>query len=420
MRTRKNRHWSAAIAMIVILAAGCFNPSKISLFDISYLYNSERDFTDLKCQVYHVTDTTSVAFVSVSLSDLAYERPPYGGQYQAQYEISYRLMASYESRDILDSVTYRYADSANFGKEVEIIHDLNIPAEFGQNYILAVELRDVFRKEEIKDFIPVYKSNRNNQQNFLALTRARRPLFRSYLREEEQVKIRVNDRSHRYLFVRAYFRDFPVARPPFVQERKTSFNYGADSTFVLGIFDGETNYFDLPREGFYHFQTDTVSKQGFTLYRFYEGFPALITAEHLREPLRYITTKKEYDEIMAGGDRKAAVDNFWLSSAGNELRARNLIQKYYSGVQEANEFFTSYLEGWRTDRGMIYIIFGKPDVVYRGLQQEEWIYGEPEHRNSLRFTFVQVQNPFSYNDYMLLRSATLKDPWYMKVQTWRR
>lgn len=329
-------------------------------------------------------------------------------------------MESYEGKTVLDSATYRFSDSVNFGKEVELIHNLEIPVRYGMNYVLAIELKDDFKLEGIKDFIPIYKANLNGQQNFMALTRDRKPLFKNYTRKDEQFRIKVNDNSLSRIYVRAYFRDFPVARPPFVQDKNKPFDYQADSTFTLELFNGESSYVNLTRPGFYHFQKDTNSKQGYTLYHFYDGFPALTEPDHLLEPLRYISTKNEYEKILSSPDRKAGVDEFWLNSAGNELRARTLIQKFYGGVQEANQYYTSYHEGWKTDRGLIYVIYGKPDVVYRGPGQEEWIYGEPEHRNSLRFTFVQVQNPFSYNDFMLLRSPTLKDSWYMTVQGWRR
>lgn len=415
----KNRNLICLVSLF-IMAAGCFSPAKISLYDLSYLYKSDKEFTNLRCQVFHTTDSLSVALVPARLSDFDYERPPYGGPYQAQYEISYQLTESYEGKVVLDSATYRYVDSVNFGKNVELIHSLEIPVNTGQNYILALQVKDLFKLEEVKGFFPIYKSNLNSQQNFMAITRARQPLFRNYVDEAEGVKIRVNEDSRSFLYVRAYFRDFPVARPPFVSDRESSFDYRADSTFAMGLVNGETSFFTLSRQGFYHFQKDSTSRQGFTLFRFYNGFPALTSADHLVEPLRYITTRNEYEEILSNPNRKDAVDLFWLNSAGNELRARTLIQKYYNGVQEANELFTSYHEGWKTDRGMIYIIFGKPDVVYRGIGQEEWIYGEPDNRNSIRFTFVQVQNPFTYNDYMLLRSPTLKDPWYIAVQSWRR
>ena len=112
------------------------------------------------------------------------------------------------------------------------------------------------------------------------------------------------------------------------------------------------------------------------------------------QPLRYITTIDEYDEMRNAVDVKLAVDNFWLNNAGNPTRARSMIQKYYGRVVDANKYFTSYHEGWKTDRGLIYMVYGPPRIVYRGKDVEEWIYGEKGNNNSIRFQFVKVAESF--------------------------
>ncbi len=416
------RKVSKGLFFILILATlmQCSSPNKISVYDISTLYETENKFTTPENRVFHLSDTLSTAILGVYLVDLHYEKPAPEANYSAMYEISYRLQDSYESRTVADSSSFIYIDSVNFGKDIRMIHSFDFQAIVGDTYILELRLKDLNMPGEIKDYIRVNKSVLTNQQGFLPVGQNRQPLFRDYLNKDEEIKLRSNNREDGNIFVSCYFRDFPIASPPFVSEKDISFDYRYDSLFALPALEGETGFFDLGREGFYHFQTDTSSKEGFTLYRFYEGFPEVITASDMIAPLRYITTKKEFEDIVSKEDKKDALDDFWLNSAGNELRARNLIQRYYSNVVDANRFFTSYHEGWKTDRGLIYIIFGKPTKVYRGKGVEEWVYGEPENRNSLRFTFVRVINPFSYNDYMLLRSPTYKEAWYVNVQSWRR
>jgi GWxTD domain-containing protein len=138
------------------------------------------------------------------------------------------------------------------------------------------------------------------------------------------------------------------------------------------------------------------------------------------EPVRYLTTRREYDEMKANKDLKNAVDKFWLETGGNAERTRYLIKKYYSRVQFANENFTSYLEGWKTDRGIIYIIFGPPHMVYRSSKTEVWIYGEASAAMSLNFSFIKVINPFTDNDYTLSRAPVYEANWYRAVDMWRQ
>ena len=74
---------------------------------------------------------------------------------------------------------------------------------------------------------------------------------------------------------------------------------------------------------------------------------------------------------------KAALDDFWIKCGGNVDKARELIRIYYTRVLYSNYYFTSYKEGWRSERGMIYIIYGPPDKVYKTSEGESWGYKKP-------------------------------------------
>lgn len=137
-------------------------------------------------------------------------------------------------------------------------------------------------------------------------------------------------------------------------------------------------------------------------------------------PIRYLTTKNEYNDLEAMNNDKEAVDKFWIENAGNADRAKQMIKLYYNRVMDANRFFTSYLEGWKTDRGVIYIIYGQPNIVYKGRNAEYWVYGEDKNMLSIHFDFNKVENPFTDNDYSLTRSPVYKDGWYIAVDNWRR
>ena len=138
------------------------------------------------------------------------------------------------------------------------------------------------------------------------------------------------------------------------------------------------------------------------------------------EPLRFITSKKEYNSLKESDNTKEALDEFWLDNTVNAERAKELIKHYYSRVEGANRYFSSYTAGWQTDRGMIYLIFGPPNIIYRSSGAESWIYGEENNFMSLNFNFVKVKNPFSENDYMLNRSPVYKSNWYRAVDSWRQ
>ena len=158
---------------------------------------------------------------------------------------------------------------------------------------------------------------------------------------------------------------------------------------------------------------------GFTLFNFHNDYPLLKSAEQLIPPLRYLTTKDEFDLLVSSINPKVAVDKYWLSNAISKERARTLIRVYYSRVEFANKLFSCHLEGWKTDRGMISIIFGTPSYTSLVRNSEVWIYGDENNIHSLKFVFDQKLNPFSSNDYVLSRNYSYKNPWYRAVESWR-
>jgi GWxTD domain-containing protein len=408
------------ISVLLALLAGCETTSKVSLHNIVSLYQPEKQFSNLNSYVYHTSDSTSTLFVEVVFSNLVYQKDPYTGLYTSAYRLSYKLTTGYESADILSTSSIVSGDSLNYGKNASIVHSFDFKAKCPEDYLLEISLFDLNRQSSSTRYLKVQKTTMNGRQNFLVLNRNKGLVFRNYIPGGEPFKIISDDPSKEMLFVSYYHRDFPLARPPYTEDRDPVFEYRPDSIFQVALSNGETDWLTLDRPGFFHFRKDTAMREGLTLYLFPEGFPEITTADQLRDPLRYITTKKEYDTLLAAENIKAAVDDFWLKTARSPERAKILIQKYYSNVEEANEYFTSYLEGWKTDRGLIYIIFGRPDYVYRADDSEDWIYGEPENRSSLQYTFARVNNHFTDNDYMLLRSPTFKESWFVTVQSWRR
>ena len=88
-------------------------------------------------------------------------------------------------------------------------------------------------------------------------------------------------------------------------------------------------------------------------------------------------------------------------------------------MENSNRHFSALVEGWRTDRGLVHIIFGTPTTIYKSETNETWIYGEENNLMSLTFTFVKRKSVFSDNDLVLERDPMLKGAWYRNVESWR-
>jgi GWxTD domain-containing protein len=81
----------------------------------------------------------------------------------------------------------------------------------------------------------------------------------------------------------------------------------------------------------------------------------------------YIITKEEkktFLMLQTDEERENFIENFWRRRDPNpDTEENEFREEYYERIAYANEHFTSGIPGWRTDRGRIYITWGKPDSV---------------------------------------------------------
>lgn len=156
-------------------------------------------------------------------------------------------------------------------------------------------------------------------------------------------------------------------------------------------------------------------------YLFKEGsYPDLSKPSDLIEPLNYLTTVSEYQKLKSVSDEKIAVDSFWLSAGGSLEKSRQLIRNFYSRVVHANKLFTTYKEGWKTDKGMIFILFGRPDAVASYGEYEEWHYEKLSKKNFYTFIFHKKPLFLSNENYELVRSPEHKNVWQSQIEKWRK
>jgi GWxTD domain-containing protein len=359
---------------------------------------------------------------SINSSDLLYAKPPRENKYSANFKLTYLLYSSVNSKEknIVDSASSLYCDTVNFKKSADIISSINIKAKFNNSYFLKLVLTDINRSETMESYVYISKNNRNNRSNFQVTDQENQLIFQNNIKKNQIFKIKINDRTKNKLFVKYYKPNFPIATPPFSITHEKSTIVFADSSFKINLNDGETDFIELKKFGVYHFQTDSVNKSGLTLFRFYNDFPKIITPENMLATLRYLTSQQEYDKMLFMKDKKEALDKFWLEIAGNDERATELIRKYYNRVQDANKFFSSYLEGWKTDRGIVYIIYGPPNTVFQSQNKEVWVFGEAGNIRSVTMNFYKTENPFTENDYILEKSPMYKDSWFNSIDLLRR
>lgn len=85
------------------------------------------------------------------------------------------------------------------------------------------------------------------------------------------------------------------------------------------------------------------------------------------EDVNYIITNEErraFKALKTDEERDQFIEQFWLRRDPDPDTPENEYkEEYYERIEYANERFSSGIPGWKTDRGRIYITFGKPDQI---------------------------------------------------------
>jgi len=133
----------------------------------------------------------------------------------------------------------------------------------------------------------------------------------------------------------------------------------------------------------------------------------------------YISTKKEHETLLLAQDKKKALDAYWYNLTRNEEVAKDLIRNYFKMVEFANILFTDFKQGWKTDRGMVYIVMGPPQEVNFFEDREVWSYAGIDDTSKIRFTFTRVKTILSPHFYTLNRSRAYQPIWFKNISQWR-
>ncbi len=387
--------------------------------NLSYLYIPGRTPLQPEYRIYHTTDSVSLLRVRIAPNQLLFNQAGESGNYISFLDVRYRLfLVKKRATALADSGVVHYSiDPTKLHSRV-IEKSILIRCRQGNKYILEVVMIDMIRKTAVQKFIYVDKRTRFSSQNYMVVdVKTHRQVFSYALDSTSAVKIIYRDQQPHAFFIRYFRPDTIIPVAPNINVGSPILRRPPDSTWQISY---RTDYVRLPREGIYQFSVDSTVKDGVTLCNFGPFFPKILSPDQMAQPLAYLLTKNEMRHLMSRPNRKLAVDEFWLSTTDDVEQARQLVRIFYNRVYFANIFFSTWKEGWRTDRGMIYIIYGPPDNLTKTVSREVWTYGDEKDPGKLSFTFVRIDSPFSDNVYNLSRSATLVTRWVEAVRTWRQ
>ncbi len=150
----------------------------------------------------------------------------------------------------------------------------------------------------------------------------------------------------------------------------------------------------------------------------------------LDNDVAYIITdqeKKAFKALATDEERENFIEQFWRRRDPNpDTEENEYREEYYERIAYANEHYASGIPGWKTDRGRVYIAWGKPDGIeshpsggsynrpsYEGggstttYPFETWFYRHLEGiGDGIEIEFV---DPTGTGEYRIARNAHEKD-----------
>lgn len=408
-------------AILAILLAACATPpqQQAARKNLASLYNPSSSPLHPEFIVYHETAIRSRLYIKLYPVEILFNQANPQGTYQGRLRIHYELKELVEGREselIADSAT---ADFTLKMEEVKNAFVANLPLRTreGSRYMLKVNTADLLRHKSATNFILVDRSSINTAQNYMVISaETGAPSFSNVFHSGELFRVQYNRMGVDTIYVKYYRNNFPLPRPPVTNLISPKPDFIPDSIFAYPYID--TMKYMLPAEGMYHIQVDPKQSGGLTLFNFGDDYPRVASTEDMVGPLAYLTSSQEYNDLINQTNLKLAVDNFWLQAGGNVHTGKELIRVYYNRVFFANYFFTSYKEGWKTDRGMMFIVYGPPNLLTKQGNSEIWVYYRRKSREPLQFTFSRHDSPFTQNDFTLERNF-VNSLWTVAVRDWR-
>ncbi len=431
---KKFRYIRIVYLLSGLLIASAFNSCKttqqaVDFKDLSYLYNPTKSPINPLYNVVNQSDESSLLTVRFATRDLFFSTANAQGVATASVLLTVKLYNMQQGRELTDTVVQNLSILREEGRS-EYIFDVPLKVEPGNEYLAEVKILDRLRLIVAQDFVQFNTVSPDNRYNFKVVDHFdKNELFTPVLRTDEFVNLVYERGPVDSLYISFYkpFKEIPD--PPSMLLPEKILDY--DPQKIVAIHYSDTMPIMFPKEGIYLCSVDRNIKDGFTFLNLGPTYPKMTNPETMIDPLVYLATQDELIAMRSAVKPKAALDDFWIKCGGNVDKARELIRIFYTRALYSNYYFTSYKEGWRSERGMIYIIYGPPDKVYKTSEGESWGYKKPAVRSRwggrfsvsdsyLFFNFKKRNNAFSDNDFFLSRNETLVTFWDRAITSWRK
>ncbi len=404
------------ILLIPLLMVSCYSVyNTINNRNFADNYNPRKNHLHAFFEVYQSAPNKLDLYFKVFPIEFLFERSKADSVPSANISIAFRVTENYKSIKIVDSLTQNYVFR---GKPRPVfLGNLPIHLPDDNQYVLEVFLTDKKSGKSISQIIHIQQDSRGLADSYMLLSKYAVSTFKPYVTVNDSFRVKCTLKSSPELQItRLTMKQKPAIPPDIILTGDE--NYSLDYDTIINYPQMDTTLISLKKEGVYILKNSSLKlpKAVCDVNQFY---PYVKTPIQLLKSIAYICTEKELEQLEKLGNPKQAVDTFWQNITPDLNKARELIRVYYNRVQLANYFFTENAkEGWLTDRGMIYIIFGNPNFVNKDDEGETWIYGQ-NIQIGLNFYFYRNSHPVLGEYFELNRSDRYARIWFNAISTWR-
>lgn len=124
----------------------------------------------------------------------------------------------------------------------------------------------------------------------------------------------------------------------------------------------------------------------------------------LKSDVVYIIEAREkatFEGLKSDEERTKFIEQFWLRRDPTSATPENEFKvEHYRRIAYANKKFASKVEGWKTDRGRVYILYGPPDELEKHPErnQEYWLYHQiPGKGANVKISFTNKNGEFVWD-----------------------
>ncbi len=429
-RRLKNKYAAVvAIMTVAVIMTSCATTQNMTdTKDMSYIYNPTRSIYTPLITIFNEDAETSVLSIGIRRGELYFNEANAEGVPMASMLVSVKLYDNTLGGVLADTSSFKY-DIKREEVSGEYVFRTPLATHDGNSYSAEIKIIDLIRQRTQQMFVDFERTGRYSGLNYKIRNHFNNSeLYSHVVKVDQYINVLAPSLQPDTLWL--FYYKAVTAIPPAPSTILPEVTVSPEPEAIVPLAYSDTLPIMFPNPGIYLFSVDSLIREGLVLFNFGPDHPTMSRPETMIPPLAYIATPGEMDEMMTADKPKLALDNFWLARTGSIDRSKELIRIYYNRTLFSNYYFTSYKAGWLTDRGMIYILYGPPDKVYKNAEGESWGYKKPPVKSRwgsrytfedqyLWFNFRKQKSVFSDNDFVLNRAATPVSYWDIAVARWR-